>query len=77
MRLLSIDILSMEQTEDKIKHICHWNGSDTVPWPFRIIHSEKQACACDRAQETPFHGYTSDTEEDRNQRIKEKAVATC
>lgn len=26
--LLSVDIFSMEQTGDKIKHICHWSGKD-------------------------------------------------
>lgn len=28
--LLSVGTLSMEQTEDKIKHIYHWSGSEAV-----------------------------------------------
>jgi len=65
----------MEQTGDKIKHICHWSGSDILPLPFRRVFPEKQAYVCDRAPETPFCGYIFDILEDRNQRIKERAAA--
>lgn len=69
--LLSVDIFSMEQTEDKIKHICHWSGNDVLPLPFRRVLPEKQACVYGRVPETPFCGYIFDIEEGRNQRIKE------
>jgi len=73
--LLSVDIFSMEQTGDKIKHIYHWSGSDILPLTFRRVFPEKQACVCDRVPETPFCGYILDILEDRNQRIKERAAA--
>lgn len=63
----------MEQTEDKIKHICHWSGNDILPLSFHRVLPEKQACVCDRVPGTPFCGYTSDIEGDRNQRIGEEA----
>ncbi len=47
----------MEQTEDKIKHIYHWSGSDVLPLPFRRVHEEKQACVYGRVPGTPFCGY--------------------
>ena len=75
--LLSVDIFSMEQTEDKIKYICHWSGSDILPLPFHRVREEKQACVCDRVPGTPFCDHTSDIEEDRNQRIREEAAAIC
>lgn len=73
--LLSVDIFSMEQTENKIKYIYHWSGNNILPLPFRIILSEKQACVCSRVPGTPSYGYSLDIEEDRNQRIKETAGA--
>ena len=73
--LLYVDIFSMEQTGDKIKYICHWSGNDILPLPFRRVLPEKQACVCGRVSETPFCGYILDIEEDRNQRIKERADA--
>ena len=73
--LLSVDIFSMEQTEDKTKYICHWSGSGILPLPFHRVLPEKQACVCGRVSGTPFYGYILDIEEDRNQRIKERAGA--
>lgn len=75
VRLLSVDGFSMKQTEDKIKHICHWSGNDILPLPFRRVLPEKQACVYGRVPETPFCGYILDIEEDRNQKIRERVVA--
>ena len=77
VRLLSFDIFSMEQTGDKINQFCRWNGRDILPLSFHRVFPEKQACVCDRVPETPFYGYTSDIEGDRNQKIKERAAAIC
>lgn len=71
--ILSFDISSMEQTGDKIKQNECWSGSDTFPLPFRRVFPEKQACVHDRVPGTPFCGYTSDIEGDRNQRIRGRA----
>ena len=75
VRLQPVDVFSMGQTEDKIKHICHWSGNDILPLSFRIVQEEKQAYDCGRVPETPFCGYTLDIEEGRNQRIRERADA--
>ncbi|MDO4321365.1 MAG: hypothetical protein Q4C61_02455 [Lachnospiraceae bacterium] len=65
----------MEQTEDKIKYICHWSGNDILPLPFHRVLAEKQAHVYGRVPGTPFCGYILDIEEDRNQKIKERASA--
>ena len=40
--LLSVDIFSMKQTEDKIEHIYHWSGNDILLVLFRRVLPEKQ-----------------------------------
>jgi len=73
--LLSADIFSMGQTEDKIKHIYHWSGNDILPLPFRRVHEEKQAYVYGRVPGTPFCGCILDIEGDHNQKTEERASA--